>query len=392
MVFLSQWAQPSDIQLFQWIAVTVGCAGLFGTLFSSAHRSTWGILLAVALGTGIALWRLSLESVPMVPETVLAPLQALRASIEAHMRTLFPEPHASLLSGLLLGGGKGMPRELLEAFKASGLTHIIAVSGYNITMLVTIVSASLFWLPLRMRLVPSIVMVVGFTLLTGASASAVRAAVMGILGLIALHAGRTTTARLSVLWTAFFMLCWNPAYLWDDAGFQLSFLALIGLQEISPLLQPTFEKLPPLCGMRDALCLTLSTQLTTTPWILYMFGRLSIAAPLTNLLAPPAVPFAMLLGCLALLTGWISPWIGRLMAMIAWLPLQWIISVAQTTAAIPYSNLQALSFGAPMVVLSYAILLYWVTTRNDTASGAPSPTAPAPFPPTLCSETGMNAK
>jgi competence protein ComEC len=135
-----------------------------------------------------------------------SPLRSLydfRQSLETRMNLLYPEPHASLLAGLLIGSKRGIPDALLTDFKTTGLTHIIAISGYNITMLITVMTTLLFWLPVRWRFVPSVLIIAAFTLLTGASASAVRAAVMGILGLVALQLGRLQTTRLSVLWTAF---------------------------------------------------------------------------------------------------------------------------------------------------------------------------------------------
>ncbi|MBI2635769.1 ComEC/Rec2 family competence protein [Candidatus Peregrinibacteria bacterium] len=291
---------------------------------------------------------------------VLRMIYRFRRSMEWQINELFPEPHASLLAGLLLGARGAMPEDLVLDFKTTGLTHIVAISGYNITILITAMGTLLFWMPLKWRFWPSSLLIAAFTLLTGASASAVRAAVMGILALLALQTNRIQTTRLTVLWSAFLMLAWNPKQMWYDAGFQLSFLALIGVLEISPLLQPCLRRLPERFGVRESFCLTLSAQALASPWILFLFGQLSLIAPLSNLLAPPAVPYAMLMGTISILFGWVWSPIGRASAMLAWLPLQWITGVAHALGAIPFASLTLTGFTTVWMVIYYACTALWV--------------------------------
>jgi competence protein ComEC len=137
-------------------------------------------------------------------------LYDLRKAIEDRIGLIFPEPHASLLAGLLTGSRRGLPQHLSDDFRTSGITHIIAVSGYNITIILTLLSGILFWIPVKKRFWPLVFMVTAFTIFVGAGAPVVRAAIMGILGLLALQAERVAIPRLTILWTAFFMLLWNP--------------------------------------------------------------------------------------------------------------------------------------------------------------------------------------
>ncbi|NOS66853.1 MAG: ComEC/Rec2 family competence protein [Candidatus Peribacteraceae bacterium] len=334
---------------------------------------------------------LSLKSVyslindPMIERTgenrgnfILRAIYRFKRSLENRITLLLPEPHASLLAGLLLGSRGSMPDDLTQDFKNTGLTHIVAISGFNITLLITVMGTLLFWLPLKWRFWPSVILIAGFTLLTGASASAVRAAMMGILGLLALQLNRMQTTRLTVLWSAFFMLAWNPKQLWYDAGFQLSFLALIGVLEISPLLKPYLRRVPEFLGIQESFCLTLSAQMIASPWILFLFGQFSVIAPVSNLLAPPAVPYAMLLGTLSLLLGWIWMPLGKIMAAIAWLPLQWITSVAHLLSSLPYASLDLPGLSTFWIVLYYGCMTLWVTTHTGESSSSPSiPAAPS---------------
>ncbi|MSR87020.1 ComEC family competence protein [Candidatus Peribacteria bacterium] len=294
----------------------------------------------------------------------LRSMYRLRRALEERINLLLTEPHASLLAGLLLGSRRGIPADLQEDFKNTGLTHLVAISGYNITMLITVMGTLLFWLPLRWRFIPSVLLITGFTLLTGASASAVRAAVMGILGLLALQLGRVQTTRLAVLWTAFFMLAWNPKTLWYDAGFQLSFLALLGVLEIAPLLKPWLTWLPETLGIRESLCLTLAAQMLASAWIFFLFGELSLIAPISNLLAPPLVPAASLLGFLSMAFSAVWMPLGRFTAALAWLPLTWITGVAHLLGSLPFAAVTMEGFPAAGIIAYYFCIAAWVVVKN----------------------------
>lgn len=307
---------------------------------------------------------------------ILRMIYRFKNAIRQRINLMLTEPHASLLAGLLLGSRGSMPQDLVRDFKATGLTHIIAISGYNITILITAMGTLLFWLPLKWRFWPSVILIAVFTILTGASASAVRAAIMGILGLLALQLNRIQTMRLTVLWSAFLMLAWNPKQLWYDAGFQLSFLALIGVLEISPLLKPYLHRVPKFLNIQESLCLTLSAQLLAAPWILFLFGQLSLVAPISNLLGPPAVPYAMLFGTASLLIGWIWIPIGRMVAAIAWLPLQWITGVAHILGSLPFASLDLPGLHAIWIAAYYSLLTSWIV-RNNSASRLVAPAVDA---------------
>ena len=273
------------------------------------------------------------------------------------MNKIYPEPHASFLAGLLTGSRRGIPDHLLKSFNIVGLTHIIAISGYNITIVMTLITGLLFWLPLRWRLVPSIVAIVLFTLFVGASASVVRAAITGTLGLIAIQTGRQRDMRLAILWTAFAMLLWNPKYLWYDASFQLSFLAVIGLNELSPLLETFLKRIPHILGIHESLQATLAAQLAAMPWIALLFHRLSLVSPIANILVAPLVPLAMLFGFLGTTVSFFWFFGGQLIAYIGWGLLELITVIAEKLSQIPFASLTIGSFSIVFVLLYYGMLL-----------------------------------
>jgi competence protein ComEC len=289
-------------------------------------------------------------------QPLLAALYRLKARVESMIDRLYPEPHASLLAGLLTGSRRGMPKHLLEDFQATGLTHIIAISGYNITIVVSVLSAFLFFLPLRWRLLPSLLVILGYTLFVGASPSVMRAAIMGALGVLALHLGRQAHTLIAILLAATVMVAWNPKVLWYDPGFQLSFLSVLGLTYLSPFLTRIRWILPDFLGLREAFQMTIAAQLTAVPLVLLLFGQLSLVAPLANVLIALLIPMSMLFGALATVLGFLSFPLGLLIAYPGWGALELIIRVAKTLSEVPFATVPVREIH-PLWVLAYYLLL-----------------------------------
>lgn len=320
-----------------------------------AEREGYGASLR-SRGIGATMFDPDMRTVASAPPSAFGMLISIRETIEGRIRQLFPEPRASLAVGLLTGTRASFPRVLTERLRISGLTHIVAISGSNVAIVLTVMETLCFWIPRRLRLWPLLCGIAVFALFTGASASVVRAAIMGGLGVMALHAGRVSHARRTVLWTAGLMLLWNPLLLTHDLGFQLSFLSVLGILEVSPHLEKMLARVPNVLALRESIALTLSSQVMAAPWIAYKLGNLSLVALPANLLAGPLIPWAMLLGSIAVL---LSPFgLGPPVAFAADVPLSLIIAVADVSARMPYAAMDGLAFPAWVLVPYYGGLAY----------------------------------
>lgn len=265
------------------------------------------------------------------------------------LQVLLPEPDSSLAVGLLLGKRQAMDAELQQAFQTVGLTHIVAISGSNIAMVVVAFFALFGFLPFRKRLVWSGVGVALFVLLVGPTAAVLRAGLMGILSLAGLYSGRKSQAFFGLLWSAVLMVLWNPLVLTYDVGFQLSFASTLGILTLTPVLQKIISSR---CPAREAVTLTLAAQIMTFPFIVFHFGRFSWITLAANLLVAPLIPLAMIFSGLALVFG--PP-----AAALASVFLLLIEKVAIVCAAIPGASVE-LSISAPVFVgllLALAIFL-----------------------------------
>ena len=241
-------------------------------------------------------------------------LYRLKARGSALLDRVLPEPAAALANGMLLGIESGIPEDVSDAFKATGTTHVIVISGSNIALLSGVLMAGLSQvLGKRRAAFPAIAGIALYVLLVGADAAALRAGLMGILFILAIYLGRRSTAYVSLCASALFMTLFNPLTLWD-IGFQLSFMATLGLILFTPAIEGQFERLLArrlaqdrtrrvMSVLNDALIVTLAAQVTTLPVIVYYFGRVSLISLVTNFFILPAQPPIMTGGMATLVAG-----------------------------------------------------------------------------------------
>jgi competence protein ComEC len=272
-----------------------------------------------------------------------AGLYALKQKSLATVYRLFPDPEASLLAGILLGVDNGLPADLQQAFKDTGTSHIIAISGFNIAIIASLF-LSLFGRAFgeRRGAFFAAIGIIFYTLLVGAEAAVVRAAVMGVTALFARHFGRRQDGLLTLFAAAAGMALFNPFYL-QDVGFQLSFAATLGLILYGQSLEAfTVRLLTKYTGTQENtqyatrntqpdsriaqtsslisnfFLLTLAAQITTLPIMAYQFNHLALVSFIANPFILPAQPAVMILSGLAVILGMIFQPIGQLTAFVAW--------------------------------------------------------------------------
>ncbi|RME82719.1 MAG: ComEC family competence protein [Caldilineae bacterium] len=288
--------------------------------------------------------------------------------------------YAALANGMILGIETDIPRELYDRFNLTGTSHVIVISGSNIAIvsgLFLLIFTRLF----RRRRGPATLFTLAgialYTLLVGADAAVTRAAIMGGLYVVALYLGRRSTALISLFIAGLVMLLLNPLTLWD-VGFQLSFMATLGLILFSTPLQRRWQrllgrKLPRIANnlLAEGLLITLAAQITTMPLVVYHFGRLSLISFLANLLILPVQPPIMIAGGLAIFVGLLLLPLAQAIALIPTLSLWWTVLIVEAMAAIPWGSLEVSAFGR-LVAMAYTILfiagfLWWLLRQEQGA-------------------------
>lgn len=289
-------------------------------------------------------------------------LFSVRDWFEEAIQQTISEPHSAFLNGLLLGASEQLPRDISDSFRATGLSHIVALSGYNITIIGNFFLLLFLWFGVSRKKSFWFVVIgiCAFVVFTGAEASVVRAAVMGILVLLAYQLGRMYNIRNALAFAAVVMLFINPKLLSFDVSFQLSFLATLGLVYLAPRLETLFKKIPETFQLREYMNTTLSAQFAVLPILLYRFSDFSLIAPLANILVLPVIPIAMLVGFLVSITGVFFPFLGVILNIIAWPFLEWPLFISGMLSRIPLASFY-FEFGVVAVLLYIFILWRWVS-------------------------------
>jgi competence protein ComEC len=291
-----------------------------------------------------------------------------------------PEPQASLLTGILLGDDSGLSEPMQDAFRTTGMTHIIAISGFNIALLAgVLLRAGRPLLGYRAAAWAALTGVALYALFVGAEASVVRAAIMGGLYVIATRLlGRPTFAPAALVTAAVLMTIAQPLALWD-VGFQLSFAATLGLMLYTAPMgkwsQAQFEhrfsrpNAIRITGfLSEVVLATIAAQLLVLPLLAYHFGQFSLVSLPANLLILPAQPAVMTWGGLTTLLGLIAAPLAQPLAWVAWLFLAYTTSMVQLLAQVPAAAFPVRLDLSGLIAL-YALILgitWW--TRQEAES------------------------
>lgn len=309
-------------------------------------------------------------------------LARLKYAFENNIEDILPEPHAAFLKGLIVGDRASLPPEILEQFRATGTSHMVALSGYNITIIASAIQR--VFLALTIPFVLSFWLASGliilFIIMTGAGASIVRAGIMGLLLLVAEKEGRIYRMTPALAVAAAAMVMQNPYVLRFDAGFQLSFGATLGLVYISPYVERWIdtisrrvrrdktaralsergEKETPLA--KKILIETLAAQIAALPLLMFLFGRVSLVSPIVNVLVLMVTPYAMGIGFVAALIAFISPAAGRVAGGVAWIILEYQLRTVAFFATIPFASIQ-IGAGAA-IVFCLAWVMFFVVKKK----------------------------
>ena len=278
-------------------------------------------------------------------ESSLARLaEQVRKQYEAYMAQVMPRQDAAAIFAMLFGGYQGIRPELLEAFTITGIVHILSVSGSHITLMAG--TANIVGRLLKLSPKTTAVLATGvilfYSLLAGAIPPVIRSALMGILTLLALTAGRERDAQHILGLVALGLLLYSPLWLFD-ISFQLSFGATAGLLYLAPPLRESLRKILPIF-VADSLSVTIGAQLSVLPIIAWYFNVLSLSSLLANLVIAPIVEWIIVAGLLAGLLASLLPLAGKLVFLLASVVLGLVYELSRWVAALPGSQIYMPTF------------------------------------------------
>jgi competence protein ComEC len=297
-------------------------------------------------------------------------LNALRRRFAAGMQSALPEPVASFGLGLLIGQRSTLPEQTSDQLRHVGLTHIIAVSGYNLTIIVVACRRLLAKRSKFQATFACLALIGLFLMITGSSPPIVRAAIISLLSIGAWYYGHKIKPLVLLLVSAAITVVANPLYLWGNVSWYLSFLAFFGVLVLAPLITKRFigDKEPHvLVGiLLESAC----ASIAVLPYILFVFGQTSLVSLPANLLVIPLVPLAMVLSLVAGVGGMLTPMLAGWLAWPAKYVMTYMLDVANLFSRIPHAFLQNIGFSVTSLISAYAIICFvcvvlWHKTRQN---------------------------
>jgi len=278
------------------------------------------------------------------------------------VETIMPFPEVSILEGIILGNKQIFSEKIKNNLSITGTSHITAISGMNIVIISGIVMFVLIGLGLwrKQAFYISLVLIFLFIIMVGAPASAVRAGIMGAILLYAQKIGRLSNAARIMVFAGAIMLIFNPLLLRYDIGFQLSFLAVLGLIYIKPIFDEKWrtwlkkEKISPVLEIIDT---TIAAQVSVLPILVYNFGNISFVAPITNVLIVPFIQFFTILGLIFIGGTAIWLFIGKILVWPIYLGSLYILKIIDWFSQIPWASKQISNLHWIWIIVYYVLLI-----------------------------------
>lgn len=293
------------------------------------------------------------------------PIDEFRRNFIATSYTYLPEPQASLGLGFLAGFRTLLPDGLTDDLSTTGLTHIVAVSGYNTTIIASAVHALMARRGSRWQVVFATLGTLAiFITITGAAPSIMRASVVSTLALLGWYYGKSFKPSVLILGSAALTAWINPLHLWYSIGWWLSFLAFFGVLVIAPTVTARFFKKQPNLLLKTAIETT-SAQIMALPLIVWVFGKVSAISIFANMLVLPMIPIAMLLTFAVGAVAMVWPLLASILVWPATYVLSYITDIISWLARVSWA-LTEVDISKSLMVLLYLGVLFivWVMRRK----------------------------
>jgi competence protein ComEC len=280
------------------------------------------------------------------------------------INTQIPEPESLLMGGLILGEKSAFSQELKQSFINTGTIHIVALSGYNITIVAEWIMKVFMFLPQNLGIGVGIFSILLFILMTGASSTAIRAGIMATLALIARATGRNYDVARALILAGVIMILINPLVLVYDVSFQLSFIATIAAIFLAPKIEKYFKWITPKLKLRDIISVTIAAYIFVLPFILYKMGNLSLTALPANILILPFIPITMLFGFLTGFAGLIWYVLAVPFALISKIILSYELLVINFLSNLSFSSFAIPNFPLIITMAIYCFFIYKLFGRD----------------------------
>ena len=274
------------------------------------------------------------------------------------------EPESLLMGGLILGEKASFSQELRQQFVDTGTIHIVALSGYNVTIVAEWIMKLFAFLPVQAGIGLGIFTILLFVLMSGSGSTALRAGIMAVLALVARATGRNYDVARALVLAGVFMILVNPYVLVYDVSFQLSFIATVAVIFVAPRIEKYFQWVTEKFELRDIISVTCAAYIFVLPFILYKMGNLSLVALPANVLVLPFIPFTMMMGFITGFVGLIWYGFSVPVGFLAYLFLHYELRVISLLSSFAFASLSIPNFPLLLTLLVYTYFLHVLFGRS----------------------------
>jgi len=284
----------------------------------------------------------------------------LRKNLSEAIDKSYSTEQASILKAMVLGIKTEISDGLKDKLNRAGIRHLTAISGMHTIILVNALMYLFLGIGLwrKQAFFLTLLFILFFVTITGFQPSTIRASIMASLLLLAQVIGRLNNPTRAIILTGLIMLLLNP-YLLFDIGFQLSFLAVMGINYLFPIFRFWLRKIPKTWGLKSILIMTLSAQIFTLPILIYNFGYVSLIAPITNLLILPILPFILIFGAMSAILALFSHSLALILIFPCYILLSYLLKITNTFSSFAFSSIH-LNFPFLFTIPFYSLLFYFI--------------------------------
>ena len=291
-------------------------------------------------------------------------LFSVKEKLLEKMNLAIAPPESLLMGGLILGERSAFNQDLRQAMVNTGTIHIVALSGYNVTIVAEWLMKLFYFLPRNLGIGAGIFAILLFVLMTGGSSTAIRAGIMAMLALIARATGRNYDVGRALILAGVFMIILNPFVLAFDVSFELSFIATIAVIFFAPKIEKYFLWVPDFFKLRDIVSVTVAVYIFVLPFILYKMGNLSLVALPANILILAFIPFTMGFGFFTSFLGLIWYPLSVPLGFISYLFLKYELAVINFFSQLPFAAFTIPNFPLVLTLLIYTWFVYKLFGRD----------------------------
>lgn len=288
----------------------------------------------------------------------------LRGKFMENINRVIFSPEKDLANGLLLGTRGGFDTEMKNEFITTGTIHIVALSGYNISIVSENVMKFFgFFFSQTLSIILGIFVIILFIIMTGGAETSIRAGIMGMIMLFGRMTGRTYDAGRALIIAALVMISYDLRVV-TDVSFQLSFLATVGVLFITPKIVGWFRLFPARFKIRENISMTMAATISVLPILLYSTGIFSFVSLPANILILPFIPMTMFFGLMTGVVGFLSSTLSLPFALIADFLLSYMLRVIHFFASLPFASINLKSFPLALTISIYVFLIWWVFRKK----------------------------